>query len=221
MDTYAPLQYFNEYDFRNLLVEKDLNIYAYNQYADLEAVNLLFQYLDKKVKEFDFNLKYFFIMKSFQSFIFTPYENTEYFIFFIKNLFNIPSIFGNGEISYKWDSSQGIEWDNEENIRWDEISGKGLISVNKLKAVIRMICDLNQYNFNIFRFIKCINEFCSEEENVICWVDENSFKNPLEIQIFFNTENQSIIEFENLFNACSRFMPMYRITYKQKELKNV
>lgn len=96
MEVYKPLEYFGNYDFRDLLVEKDLSIYAYNQYADLEAINLLFQYFDKKVKEFEIKLKYFFIMKSFQSFKFTPYENTEYFAFLIKNLFNLPSIFISG-----------------------------------------------------------------------------------------------------------------------------
>lgn len=220
MEVYKPLEYFGSYDFRDLLVEKDLSIYAYNQYADLEAINLLFQYFDKKVKEFEFKLKYFFIMKSFQSFDFTPYENTEYFAFLIKNLFNLPSIFGSGEIAYRWDSSEGIKW-NDEGVRWDEINGKGLIAINKIKAIVRLICDLNQYNFNIFRFVKCINEFCSAEEGVICWVDNNSFINPLEIQIFCNKENQSITEFENLFNTYSSFMPMYRITFKIKDLENV
>lgn len=221
METYNPLSYFGSYDFRDLLVEKDKNIFPYHQYSDIVAVNLLFQYFDRKVKEFQTNLKMFFIMKSFQSFKFTPYENTEYFIFFIKNLFNIPSIFGNGEIAYRWDSTtQAKDWD-EQNVRWDEISGKGLVAVNKIKAIIRFICDLNQYNFNIFRLIKCINEFCQEEEGVICWFDETSFVNPLEIVIYANKENQSILEFESLFVAYQTFMPMYRLSFQVKDLPNV
>lgn len=222
METYNPLSYFASYDFRDLLVEKDLNMYPYNQYSDIEAIRLFFEYLDSKIKKFDDMLKLFFIMKSFQNFSFTPYENTEYFIFLIKNLLNIPSPFGSGEIAYRWDSSaQAIEWDLE-NVRWDEINGKGLIAVNKIKAIIRFICDLNQFNFNIFRFVKCINEFCQLEEGVVCWIErDNSFQNPLEIIIFCNKENQSIIEFENLFNTFKSFMPMYRIIFQVKDLPNV
>lgn len=221
METYAPIDYFSKYDFRNLLVNKDLNIYVYNQYSDLEVINVLFNYFDRKVKEFDYKLKLFFIMKSFQSFNYTPYENMEYFAFLIKNLLNIKSIFGGGEIAFRWDSTiQDLNWD-ENKAKWDVINGKGLIAINKIKAIIRFICDLNQFNFNIFRLVKCINEFCSIEENVICWVDNESFINPIEIQIFCNKENQSIIEFENLFNAYSSFMPMYRLTFKIKDLNHV
>lgn len=202
---------YEEIKLDELLYDNKVNIYPYQQYSDHIGIDSIFKYFDTKIKQMREYIILWMIFKSNQKLNDDVYLAQEYFTYLVKWYYGLPEVFGSPRNKYQWDIN--VNWDRD-GVKWDDINSTGVLDVNKVKSIMRLIQNINQIQFNIDTFIDFCNEFCYLAEDVDIFVTDTSFKNPEEIIIYYSKDSQEVVELQKIILTFKDILPMYSITLK-------
>lgn len=218
LDIYNKLQ--------DMLYDRYLNIYVYNQYADIDGIERYFKYLDNRIKQVCYgNILKFMITKSNQDNVTKDQDEiiTESEWYYINYLYynyeGIRQAFGNTGVKSFWDDVNK-RWDSGDVVKWDDFNNQGVIDYRKFKCILRYIKNISQVSFTLKDFLKFCNEFVKYDDNKIeIYVDNTSFPTPTDIILYSNIKHQTVSELEqNIKNFYKDILPWYDISFKQKSL---
>lgn len=208
------------------LFDPNLFIYQYNQYGKIEWVSKYFDYMNTKMKKYLDYIYLWYSLKTNQdlsdlniSFI-NGNESYFYFNFIVKYFDGIHKAFGSSSTSIFWDGN--FKW-NEQGVLWDTAINVSNLKINKFKAFIRFIKDINYNSFNIIRFIQFCNEFANadseEADKVELFVDETSFIDPSSIIVYSTKLNDNTSILDSIIRSVYKnLLPMNEFLIRQKNL---
>lgn len=206
------IESYQAVDIRSLLFDDQLKLYVYNQYSDDPTLTTFFQYLDTRLKEIYNYATAWHILKTNQNIFYKNYLPQEYFTYIQYLYRGIYQAFGSPSAVYRWDNTlEKTQWD-QEGVKWDEINSTGILDVNKLKALLRFIMDLQCKTFTIQSFLNLCNGFLYNED-AFCYINDDSFLSPDHIVVFCTSENSSVVDLQNVLNQYAFFMPNYQIDF--------
>lgn len=216
--TYNPVTEIGDKKLTELLYDDKINIYEYQQYSDHPGIKQLFKYFDKTIKDYRKLIYIWLIYKSNQYIPEEPYLPQEYYTYLVKWFYGLPEVFGTPRNKYQWDQTAPVvNWDDPK-VKWDEVSSSGVLDVNKVKALMRFIQNITQVQFTIENFLDFCKDFCYLAKDVDIFIDDTSFVNPTEINVYYTKTSEEIIELQKILNTFKNILPMYTFKLVLKQL---